>query len=116
MKKLRIANTMLLALVIVMMIVSLALADRLVSDPYAIGNDKTPDGCQIQKGAGAYTACSAMENVAGGVRCSCPTTGDNYATITYNVKACQGLLCSVPTPFNPADHTPAGPGLHLIGG
>jgi len=119
MKTLRIINNLLLILIIMMVIVLLAAparADRLVSDPYPTGQPATPDNCQISRNGGAYTTCSPMEAVTGGVRCTCTTTGDNYATITYSVKACQGLLCSAATPFVPADHTPAAPGLHLIGG
>lgn len=115
MKPLRVINILLLALFWAMIVFGLARADRLVSDPYPI-DAKTPDSCQLSKNGGAFAPCSAMETVTGGVRCSCTTTGDNYATITYSAKACQGLLCSTPTPFVPADHTPDARGWQLIGG
>lgn len=94
--------------------VSMAFGDRLICDPYPIGQANTPETTMTSKDNGTTWVTNPMESVAGGVRCNIPVTGDDYRTVKYLVKVCQGVLCSDTSPFDPALSIPGKPtGLKL---
>jgi len=96
------------------LLVSPAFADRIICDPFPSGQANTPDSTQTSKDDGTTWVTHPMESVTGGMRCNIPVTGDDYRTVKYLIKACQGVLCSDTSPFDPALSIPGKPtGLKL---
>lgn len=104
-----------LVLLMCSLLVSPAFADRIICDPYPTGQSNTPDNTKTSKDGGATWITNPMETVTGGVRCNIPVTGDDYKTVKYAIKACQGeVLCSEASPFDPVLSIPGKPtGLRL---